>query len=267
MKIKLVALFLPFIVVIIAWFFVRDHEALEKVETISSRHETKNNQDKSTINVIYNTLENNGKEAIAGLSGIELRKCKNIPKTKDALDTFLDLAIENGEPFQYFEDVLHRFERCKQYSHIDQNYIQILIVDADKGSIDSLNEIWKIPEAEYFEVMGINSASREDIILKRLELAKVKYRLAQKLAISGNDEAVLKLVKSYQSYDPISQSPNYVKSLAYANFGLQMTQDNDYYLKLDWFKQSILKNSSPEEIESANSITEQLLKKAEGGGN
>lgn len=250
-----------------AWVFIRDNASLEKVETIPSRHETKNSQDKATINVIYNTLENNSKEAKAGLSGIELRKCKNIPKTKDALDAFLDLANENGEPLQYVEDVLHRFERCKQYSHIDQNYLQILIDDADKGSIDSLNEIWKIPEAEYLEVMGINSASREDIILKRIEFVKVKYRLAQKLAISGNDEAVLKLVKSYQSYDPTSQSPNYVKSLAYANLGLQMTQDNDYYLKLDWFKQKILNNSSLEEIETANSITEQLLNEAKGRGN
>ena len=52
-----------------------------------------------------------------------------------------------------------------------------------------------------------------------------------------------------------------------ANFGLHMTQDNDYYLKLDWFKQRILGNSSPEEVESAFSITEQLLIEADRGGN
>jgi hypothetical protein len=111
--------------------------------------------------------------------------------------------------------------------------------------------------------MGLDSQSREDIIFNRKEFAEVKYRIAQKLALAGNDEAILKLVKSYQHYDPKSQKPNFVNALAYANFGLQTTQDNDYYLKLDWFKQKILNSSSSEEIESAISITEQLLNEAE----
>ena len=264
---KLIVLLLLSLTAVLAWIFIRDNASFEELETISTRHETKTSQDKSTINAIYDIPENDSKETKAGISGIELRKCKNIPRTEHALDAFLYRANANDEPFQYIEDVLNRFEICKQYAHIKDNYVQTLIDSADNGSIDSLIEIWKTPAAEYFEAMGIDTTSREDIIFDRKEFVKTKYRLAQKLAISGSDEAVLMLVKSYQSYDPVSQKPSYIRSLAYANFGLQMTQDNDSYLKLNWFKQRILDNSSPEEIESAFSITERLLNEANHGEN
>lgn len=266
-KNKSIVLILVLSIVVLTWIFSRDNAPFEQHEKKPASDETTELLNKTTSNSLTTIAEKSNKEIQTVISGIELRRCRNIPRTKDALDIFLDQANANGEPIQYIEDVLNRFEFCKQYAHINQNYIQLLINDADQGSIESLNEIWKVPESEFFEIMALEIQSREDVIFNRNEFSKVKYRLAQKLAISGNEEAILKLVNSYQRYDPDSQKPNYVKSLAYANFGLQLTQDNDYYLKLDWFKQRILKNSSPEEIELAVSITERLLSEAERGGN
>ncbi|AUC87213.1 hypothetical protein CW735_02565 [Alteromonas sp. MB-3u-76] len=268
MKNKLISLVIVIsVAVLVAWSLLNRNMPFGQHETNPSVYDTKEPNNGTNTNALTTIAVNNNKETHTEISGIELRRCRNIPKTKDALDTFLDQAHANGESFQYIEDVLNRFELCKQYPDTKQNYIQLLINDANKGSIASLNEIWKIPEAEYFEIMGFDSQSREDIIFNRKEFVITKYRLAHKLATSGNEEAILKLVKSYQHYDPLSQKPNHAKSLAYANFGLHMTQDNDYYLKLDWFKQRILGNSSPEEVESAFSITEQLLIEADRGGN
>lgn len=267
MKNKLVALILILSIATLTWIFSRDSAPVEQYQKELFSYERNEQQHKTTGTPLTKITEIISNKIEADISGVDLRQCRNVPRTKDTLDTFLYQANANGEPNQYIEDVLNRFEFCLQYTHINQNYIELLINDAAQGSIESLNEIWKIPEAEYFEVMKLELQSKEDIIFNRQEFLKVKYRLAQILAISGSEEAILKLVNSYQHYDPNRQKPNFVKSLAYANFGLQMTQDNDYYLKLDWFKQKILNNSSPEEIELAASITAQLLRETESGGN
>lgn len=211
---------------------------------------------------LTSTTENNSKEIQAPISGVALRQCRNIPHTKDALNSFLNHANEGGEPAQYINDVVNRFEFCKKFADIKVNYIQRLINEAEQGSVESLNEFWKIPVTEYAEVMGLDPQSRSDFIVNRRTFLSTKYRLAEKLALLGNEDATLKLVKSYQSYDPASLKPSYVKSLAYADFGLQTTQDNEYYLKLNWFKQRLLVSATPDEIELANSITYQLLSKA-----
>jgi len=266
-KNKSVALILFLSIATLTWIFSLDSSPVVQNQMKPFSYEKRELQHKTTGNNLTTTTEISSNNIESDISGVDLRQCRNVPKTKDTLDTFLDEANANGEPYKYIEDVLNRFEFCQQYAHINQNYIELLINDAAQGSIESLNEIWKIPEAEYFEVMKLELQSTEDIIFNRHEFLKVKYRLAQILAISGSEEAILKLVNSYQHYDPNRQKPNFVKSLAYANFGLQMTQDNDYYLKLDWFKQKILNSSSPEEIELAASITEQLLRESESGGN
>jgi hypothetical protein len=200
-------------------------------------------------------------------SGIKIRRCKNIPKTKDELDTFIDRATENQEPYAFIQGVLDIFEICSQHKTADSDYIKLLVNEAENGSVEALKEIWKIPESEYFEVMAMPNPSREEIISHRNEFSKLKYRLAHDLAMSGNAEATIKLIKAYQINDPLTQKPNYAKSLAYADFGLQTTQDNDLYLKINWFKEKILQNSSTEEIALAFDLTDEMLIEVGSGGN
>lgn len=264
MKNKAIIFILISSIVALVWSIVSGSAPLpvEREKLKPSGEQAQEDSYSANITTSPMTRKNESKKPQPKLSGIALRQCRNIPKTEDELDSFLTQATEKREPFQYIEDIANKFELCSRVSNTEQNYIQLLIDAANEGSIDSLNEIWKIPETEYFDVMKIDSNSKEDVILNRKAFAKTKYRLAEKLALNGNEEAVLKLVAAYQHYDPVEQRPNYVKSLGYADFGLQTTQDNEYYLKLNWFKQRMLSNSSQEEVESASSITEQLLKKA-----
>mgnify|MGYP003342780236 CR=1 FL=1 len=86
----------------------------------------------------------------------------------EALGTVLDasgmtvLSLNQLDP----TDSIHSKIRNHQ-ADIKVNYIQRLINEAEQGSVESLNEFWKIPETEYADVMGLDPQSRSDFIVNR----------------------------------------------------------------------------------------------------
>ena len=95
----------------------------------------------------------------------------------------------------------------------------------------------------------------------------MKYRLSESVALTGGEQSILRLVKEYQNYDPDTGNPNYLKVIAYADFGLKIVEDNDIYLKLDFIKQRIHQNMEFQDIEQAQMLTEKLLNKFVENGN
>ena len=232
-----------------------------------ANEEKKRNSGEIEIIKYTSPEKTNKAAATTELSGITVRRCKNIPKTIHELDEFMIQATDNQEPYAFIQDVLARFEVCSQFKAADSDYLTLLVNEAENGSVAALKEIWKIPESEYFEVMAIFNPSREEITFHRNEFLKLKYRLAYDLALSGSAEATIKLIKAYQIKDPLTQKPNYIKSLAYAEFGLQTIQDNDLFLKIHWLREKILQNSNNEQAALAFDITDSMLIEASSGEN
>lgn len=192
----------------------------------------------------------------------QIRDCRNIPANEDQLSTWLMQAQENGEPQAYLDDVLTRYETCKSLNIPNTNYIGLLITAAKQLNDNAISELWSIPFQEYSSVLQLPEQTRAEQIQAKTEFVKLKYELAHQSALQGGELSLQHLVKEYQNYDPNTHLPNLVKALAYANFALSVTQDNDLYRKMDWFKQKLESKLSYNDVEQAQAITSELIETA-----
>lgn len=193
------------------------------------------------------------------LEAKEIRRCKSIPKTQEELELWLTNANAVGEPNEYIEDVLSRFELCSQSHFTFDTFVEPLIKAAKLGSDNAVAELWAVSEKEYFVSKGLLELNTEETIEHRIEFNKLKYQLSENLALRGGEQAILNLVKGYQYYEPESGKSNNLKALAYADFGLKITKNNELYLKLDFIKQRISKNMDSQQLQQAQMLTDNLL--------
>ncbi|GAB2991074.1 hypothetical protein [Psychrosphaera aestuarii] len=189
----------------------------------------------------------------------QIRRCNTIPKTQDELDDWLIKANEVGEPHEYIEDVLLRFEQCSPFQFISEDFVELLFLAIELGYDNAIAELWAVSDNEYLQSKGLDELNREETIEQRVEFNKLKYRLSERIALAGGENALLRLVKGYQNDDPDTGKPNYIKAIAYADFGLNIVKSNDVYLKLDFMKRRISLNMDLQSLEEAQTLTESLL--------
>lgn len=192
----------------------------------------------------------------------ELRLCKSVPKSDSELSIWLDKANSVGEPNEYIEDVIARFDQCSKQPKDEQNYIDLLLIAAEQGSDDAVSSLWAIGEREYFEQFGTIQLTREEKIAAREEFTQKKYDLAHKVAMQGGELSLERLVIGYRNFDPATNGQSYYKSVAYANYVMATTRNNDLYRKVDWIKQRLLNSMSSDELDQAQMLTEKLLSEA-----
>ncbi|CAM5195228.1 hypothetical protein [Alishewanella longhuensis] len=197
----------------------------------------------------------------------ELRLCKSVPKSDSELSLWLDKANSLGEPIEFIDDTVARYEQCLKHSNEERNYMALLLNAAEQGSDDAVSLLWSIGEQEYFESFGTVQFSREERIAARVAFTQKKYDLAHKVALQGGEHSVEKLVKGYQHFDPATNGQSYYKSVAYANYTMATTRNNDLYRKVDWIKQRLLNSMSNDELEQAQMLTEKLLSESLTGQN
>ena len=197
----------------------------------------------------------------------EHRLCKSVPKFDSELSIWLDNANNVGEPNEYIEDVIGRFDQCSKLPEDEQNYINLLLIAAEQGSDDAVSLLWAIGEREYFESFGAMQFSREERIAARVAFTQKKYDLAHKVALRGGEQSLERLVKGYQNLDPATNAQSYYKSVAYANYAMAITRNNDLHRNVDWIKQRLLTSMSNDEQDQAQILTEKLLSEALIGRN
>ena len=192
----------------------------------------------------------------------QLYFCRPVPKNDIELSSWLDKAKQSGEPQSYIDGVLGSYERCSELAFTEQNYVVLLLEAAEQGADDAVGLFWSLSDAEYFEAMHLSYMSRDEKIANRSGFIKKKFELAHAVALKGGEKSLHRLIRDYQQYDPFTEGQSYYKSVAYADFALATTRDNDFFRKVDWIKQRLLNKMSHEEIELARILTEQLLAEA-----
>ncbi|TMN84545.1 MULTISPECIES: hypothetical protein [unclassified Pseudoalteromonas] len=267
---KKVALVISILAFVIICFLIKEQSKLDKLSAgnDSSKVAAKHLNTKETISIetsfednVFATPEEYLFEAK------EIRRCNTIPKTQDELDDWLSKANGVDEPYEYIEDVLSRFERCSHSNLISDDFVEQLVKAIKLGSDNAVTELWAISDKEYFQSKGLFELSREETIEHRIKFNKLKFELSESIALNGGEQSILRLVKEYQNYDPDSGNPNYLRAIAYANFGLEIVEDNDIYVKLDFIKRRITQNMEFQDIEQAQVLTEQFLSKFGETGN
>lgn len=192
----------------------------------------------------------------------ELRLCKSVPKSAAELSLWLDNANRVGEPNELIEDVIARYEQCLKHAGEAQNYVVLLLKAAEQGSDEAVSELWAMGDAEYFDSLGFKHLNRDQLIAERLAFTQKKYDLAHIAALLGGEQSLERLITGYRHFDPVTHGQSYYKSVAYADFAMSTTRNNDFHRKVDWIKQRLLNSMSNDEVEQAQSLTEKLLAEA-----
>lgn len=193
----------------------------------------------------------------------QVRYCRNIPRSDTQLRSWLEQSQQGNEPQAYIDDVLKKFEQCKSLNTPNFNYIGLLTTAAKQLNDEAISELWSISDKEYFDIMQLKDKNRDAQVSARTSFLELKYHLAQAAAIKGGELSLLRLIQGYQNYDPDTKQANLSKALAYANFTLTVTQDNDLYRKVDWIKQSLEQKLSHDSIERAHQFSTELIAKTQ----
>ncbi|NNG43241.1 hypothetical protein HJP15_09980 [Pseudoalteromonas sp. NEC-BIFX-2020_002] len=261
---KKITLAISILALVVFYFIPKEHSEIEKFSDKSDSEKVVSKglkpKEKSTIETDIEVSALVSAEEYL-FEAKEIRRCSAIPKTQDELDNWLGNANEVGEPYEYIEDVLSLFERCSQISFISDDFIELLVKAIKLGSDDAMTELWAISDKEYFQSKGLLELNREKTIEQRIKFDSLKFQLSESVALTGGEQSILRLVKEYQNYDPDTGNPNYLKAIAYADFGLKIVEDNDIHLKLDFIKLRITQNMEFQDIEQAQVLTEKLLNK------
>lgn len=192
-----------------------------------------------------------------------IRRCKGVPKTQDELNAWITEANSLGEPYAYIEDVSSRFDVCSAVNRDNDDFIKILLSAIEQGSDDAVEELWSVADAEYFESLGLTDQPSDVKARQRANFVKMKYELAHKIALTGGEKSQLRLVKGYLHFDPAIKRSNIVKSVAYAEFAMQTTTNNEFYLMLAYIKKNCLKRMTVNQIVKAEQLASKLLENNE----
>jgi hypothetical protein len=207
--------------------------------------------------------ENHVVDAEALLSAAKIiSKCKGIPRTDDTLSDWLNTAYANDEGDFRVDSVLSRFEHCKLVP-VKADYISKFIIAAEMGLGDAGTALWNVTETDYMQQMGFSNLDRNAFIKKKNDFINLKYRLVEKLAVSGHEKSIRIIANAYWHFDPSTGGQNYSKALAFTNFFLAITSNNDSYRKIDWVKQRNIKKMTQKEIEEASMLSLSLIESLE----
>lgn len=187
------------------------------------------------------------------------RKCRDVPKNQRKLNAWLSQANANDELPERIVRILNAFESCQ---NIDAayDYVTSFKVLAQQGNESALWQYWQLTEQEVFRLQGIPKTDRDAIIAARQEFKLTKYQLAEQLLLLGSERAMMRLMNAYRYLDPQTGRQNYVRSLALAKLVMKLSQNQDNYRRADWLKQHLEQRMSPQDMQQATELAEEIAK-------
>lgn len=188
------------------------------------------------------------------------RSCTGVPSFDSELSEWVTQAYEDNEPFEYVNDMQERFVICTTHHQTSESYIDLLLQAAEKGSDEAVSELWKIGDVEFAMQPSLYNKDPSEYTPSTLELFKAKrYQLAKAIALTGGEHSLLALIKANQHYDPETKKQNLVKSLAYAEFAINVLDSGEIYQKAFWFKERLTEQLLYEDVLKAQLITDELM--------
>ena len=260
---KFLTSFLLFFLITLGLYLSQKDNLSNDVTAASSYFQTKLNKTQPDSAELKNskTAEFNQAESI-NKSNVEssfqlakqMRYCRNVVKSEQELNEWLDQAQLNQEPQAYIDDMLTRYEQCSATFLPNTNYVKLLLNAAESGHTAAINMLWSVTEKEYFTLLELQDLSRDETITHREHWLATKYQFAKRAALNGDGSSLINLVKGFQHYDPTTNSPNLVQALAYSYYGLEVIKDNDIYRKLDWFRDNLEKKLTDKQVSDAREL-------------
>ncbi|MCG7541601.1 hypothetical protein EXT48_20825 [Pseudoalteromonas sp. CO348] len=189
----------------------------------------------------------------------KIRICRRVPKTQSELDTWAEQAHANDEYYEIIDSMYRKFKVCLGSADRDGPYVDMLIEAAEKGSDKAVSLLWLLGDVELVDELKLKDVPRDEQVSRRQAFIATKYRLAHKVALQGGENSMLKLISGFQHLDPQTGGQDYVKSLAFAYFFVEVVSNSDVFGRVEWTIRDLEGKMSPEEITQANELTRDFL--------
>jgi hypothetical protein len=206
---------------------------------------------------------------------VTLRQCWNVPLDEPALEAWLQQATQGHQTPEQIFGMQQRFAQCQhpfpattnqsnapntsQQPAQQHNYLNLLLQAAALGSDAAVQQLWTLAEPELVQQLQLTDLPRDEKIKRKQQFKQQQYQLAATVAQAGGEQAALMLISGYQHYDPATGGQSYDKALAYIDFMLQTSRNNQIYSQLQWQRDRLLTRMTEAEISQAQHMTEQFL--------
>jgi len=108
------------------------------------------------------------------------------------------------------------------------------------------------------------SLDRKAYIKARDMFVQKQHQYLVSAAEKGSINAVKKLASLH--YNQQIKDPSFIKSFAYNQAILMLTDDNTLYNRYNWYQQKLHNTMAPDDIAQAMSMTEQLIDEINSSG-
>jgi len=194
-----------------------------------------------------------------------LRFCLFVPLNAESLEHSMSTALDNGESSNFISRLKERYNFCEGITKEQRNsFYSYNEETANKGYVPAQVEFAKTTAKTFMQSQGHEKLERDEYIKTRDQFKQQKVGLLSSAAEQGSIAAMERL-----SF--LHQSQNYgvnglIKAYAYSSSLLEFTENNDLYNRHQWFVQRLSKRLTPEDIEQALALSEQLIEVVKNNG-
>lgn len=187
-----------------------------------------------------------------------LSYCFNSPIDDTALDIKLTQVLDYSDSALTISRITAKYEYCagiKQQQRTEfYNYSQAA---ANHGYVAAQEFIGTITPEFFMASQGYQNLEREDFITTRDNFLAQQIEFLQQAAQNGSIKALARLsgIGNSQKFG----KNNGVKTAAFNQLILELTQSNEIYNRYAWFQEKLHQQLTPEEINNAFAMSEEWL--------
>ena len=207
----------------------------------------------------------NGDNKASYILAMNLRYCFNSPTDSIALEKKLEQAYEFSDSGRAVDNITEKYEYCSGIEQKQRNqFYSYLKAAANNGYVAAQEVFGRITPEFFMESQGYEDLEREEYIVMRDNFIEQKIGFLEQAAQNGSITALVRLSRMNRSQK--LGDNGYVKSFAFNQLILELTQNNEIYNRYSWLQQKQYSQLTSDDIDNAFSMSEQWLEIIKANG-
>lgn len=207
----------------------------------------------------------NGDNEASYILAMNLRYCYNSPADDIALEKKLEQANEFSDSELAVGRITEKYEYCSGIDQKQRNqFYSYSEAAANNGYVAAQEVIGRTTPEFFMESQGYEDLEREEFIRMRDNFIKQKIEFLEQAAQNGSIKALVSL--SHMNRAQKIGEKGYVKSFAFNQLILELTQNNEIYNRYSRYQQKLHSQLTSDEIDNAFAMSEEWLEVIKANG-
>lgn len=189
---------------------------------------------------------------------MNLRYCMNSPIDDIALEKKLEQAYEFSDSELAVGEITKKYQYCSGIEQKQRNqFYSYSKAAANNGYVAAQEVIGSITPEFFMLSQGHEDLERDEFIVMRDNFIEQQIQFLERAAQNGSIRALVRLANMNRSQQVGGNG--YVKSFAFNQLILELTQNNEIYNRYSWFQQKLYEQLTAEEVNDAFAMSEEWL--------